>query len=566
MRFLSGLLGILLVGFVPLFAIEVAEQELLQSQPVDFVNYRGQFTRIVSPEEFRQTGLGIARGATGTRFTSANRYTILRAIDPREEKGFDADIFMLEPASDIVDIRGVRALLAGYIEGQYGYNARNASTLSLFATYYNAIYRGRMDYFRTQYKNVVTSQLVPARAGIALDYRAWPGRTQIVVPLGVFAGNTPEIDLNQFTGQDVIDTLRQKPDMGVEERKDLLDIKQEDLNKKQDDLDKKKEALEEDKKKLEDTTQAVTIKQEELEKKQEDLKNEKDPVKQEQIREELKKDEKGLEQLKEELKKEESAVKEKETVIEKAEETLEKKKEEVKKEEEQLKKDETKVLEDKLPQPVKEELKKKEDELEKKTEALEKQKTELDTKAEELKQMEEELKKGELDRNIYDGGLYYLKVIEPLDDGHYKNEMVLINPISRKVVLSSPYKNICGHRYDIFSEGAVVIGYDGKHSSGHFLVLLDPKTLELTAKGKDHVYWKSFIEVKQDSIYTIIQDNGYYLGKFDNKLSPVARSKEKIDRDSFISFFGQYVYVNSPDRTIFVFDVTDLKLIDTIKP
>jgi hypothetical protein len=354
--------------------------------------------------------------------------------------------------------------------------------------------------------------------------------------------------------------------MGVEERKDLLEIKKDDLDKKQGELEAKKEELKDDKKKLEETTQTVTAKQEELEKKQENLKNEKDPVKQEQIREEIKKDEKGLEQLKEELKKDESTVKEKETVITKAEETLEKKKDEINRETEQIKKDETKVLENKLPQPVKEELKKKEDDLGKKTEELEKQKTELDAKAEELKKMEEELKKGELDRNIYDGGLYYLKVIEPLDDGHYKNEMVLINPISRKVVLNSPYKNICGHRYDIFSGGAVVIGYDGKHSSGHFLVLLDPKTLELTAKGKDLVYWKSFIEVKQDSIYTIIQDNGYYLGKFDSKLAPMARSKEKIDKDSFISFFGDYVYVNSPDRTIFVFNAADLKLIDTIKP
>lgn len=566
MRFLSSLFGFLLIGFVPLFAIDVAEQELLQSKPVDFINYRGQFTRIIPPEELRQTGLGIARGATGTRFTSANRYTILRAIDPKETKGYDADIFMLEPASDIVDIRGIRAILAGYIEGQFGYTQRNANTLSTFATYYNALYRGRMDYFRTQYKNVVINQLVPARAGIALDYRAWPGRTQIVVPLGAFAGNSPGLDIDQMTGKDVIDTLRQKPDMGVEERKDLLEIKKDDIEKKQEQLETKKEELKDDKKKLEDTTQAVAVKQDELDKKQENLKNEKDPVKQEQIKEEIKKDEKGLEQLKEELKQGEAAVKEKETVVQKAEETLEKKKEDVKQEAEQIKKDESKVLEDKLPQPVKEELKKKEEELGKKTEEVEKQKTELDTKAEELKKMEEELKKGEVDRNIFDGGLYYLKVIEPLDDGHYKNEMVLINPVSRKVVLSSPYKNICGHRYDIFSGGAVVIGYEGKHSSGHFLVLLDPKTLELTARGKDLVYWKSFIEVKQDSIYTIIQDNGYYLGKFDSKLAPVARSQEKIDKDSFISFFGDYVYVNSPDRTIFVFNVADLKLIDTIKP
>jgi hypothetical protein len=212
-----------------------------------------------------------------------------------------------------------------------------------------------------------------------------------------------------------------------------------------------------------------------------------------------------------------------------------------------------------LPQVIKDDLKQKQDE-------AEKAKQELDKKAEELKLREDELKKGELDRNVYDGGLYYLKVIEPLMDGHFKNEMVLINPITRKVALVSPFKNICGNRYDIFSGGAVVIGYEGDHTSGHFLVLLDPKKLEVMARGKVNTYWKSFVEVKADSVFAVIQDGGFFLGKFDGKLEQTARSKEKIDKDSFISFFGEYIYVNSPDKKILVFQAADLSLVDTIQP
>jgi hypothetical protein len=144
--------------------------------------------------------------------------------------------------------------------------------------------------------------------------------------------------------------------------------------------------------------------------------------------------------------------------------------------------------------------------------------------------------------------------------------MVLINLFSRKVVLTSPFKDICGSSYRPLSEGVVVIGYDRTHTAGHFLALLDGKTLQVNAKGSTLIYWKSFVEVKQDSVYAVIQDNGYYLGKFNTKLAPEARSKEKIDRDSFITFFGQYIYVNSPDKTILVFDVNDLSLIDVIKP
>jgi len=560
---LIGILGVLFIGIASLSALDVAEQELQQGRPVDFLNYRGQYTRIVPPEEFRQTGIGLARLATApnTRFTSRNQYTIIRAIDAADTKGFDADIFMLEAASDIVDIRGIRALLSGYLEGQYGYNARNAYTLATFATYYNALYRGRMDYFRGQYKRAVINYLTPARTGIALDYRAWPGRTQIVVPLSDILGSgKSDLDIDQFTGEDVTSTLQQRPDMGIDERKDILDIKEEALEKKQEEVDKGKEQLEADKQKLEESAQEVKAKEDALEQKKDDLKNETDPGKQAEIKEEIAKDEKGLEELKSELRQNEDAIKQQETKIDQAQEILDQKKEELVKEAEQIKKDESTLLEQKLPENVKEELQQQKSD-------LEQQKSELDAKAEELRKIEEELKKGEMDRNILDGGLYYLKVIEPLNDGHYKSEMVLINPSTRKVVLTSPYKSICGSRYDVFSGGVVVIGYDGTHTGGHYLVLLDTKTLEVTARGKVLIYWKSFIEVKQDSAYAVIQDGGgYYLGRFNAKLEQEARSKERIDRDSFITFFGQYIYVNSPDKTIYVFNVADLTLVDTIRP
>ncbi len=562
-RRISGVVVVLACIFAgTLGALSVAEQEIRRGAPVEFINYRGRYTKIVTPEELRGVGRQLSSLATlsNRKYTAKRQYSVIRAIDLSVTNGFDADIFMLEPTSDIVDINGVRDVLGGYLSGQYGYSDRDGRVLATFVTYYNAIYRGQIEYFRTKYKPVVTSRLVQQFVGIDRNYRNWPGRTQMLVPLITSTnGGKPRIDIDGFTGREVITKLTNRPDKGIPERRDLLEIKKDDLDKKQQDLDKDKKKLEDEKKKLEDDRSDLKKKEDEVTKQKEDLKKETDPDKAEIKKDEIGKKEQEIEKKKDDIKKDEEKLKKDETTIGKKQDDLDKKKDDLKKEETSIKKDETKLAEDKIPQVIKDDLKKKQDE-------VEKTKQDLEKKADEIKKREDELKKGELDRNVYDGGLYYLKVIEPLDNGHYKNEMVLINPVTRKVSLVSPFRNICGKRYDIFSGGAVVVGYEGNHSSGHFLVVLDPKKLELVAKGKVNVYWQSFVEVKAESVYAVIQDAGYYLGRFDAKLEQAARSKVQIDKDSFISFFGEYIYVNSPDKKIYVFKATDLSLVDTIQP
>lgn len=543
-------------------ALTVAEQEIRRGAPVEFVNYRGRYTRILTAGQLRGAGLELSRLATlsNRKYVARRQYSIIRAVDVSLTNRFDADIFMLEPASDIVDINGVRHVLGGYLSGQYGYSEREGRVLATFATYYNAIYRGQADYVRSAYKPVVSRYLRPAHIGIDRNYRNWPGRTQMLIPLVTATnGGRPRLDIDGFTGKDVVSTLTNRPDKGIPERKDLLEIKKDDLGKRQRELDNKKKRLEDDRKKLDRSRTELKKQEEGLETKKESLRTETDPVKAEAKKDEIKKIEQEIEKKKDQITEDEASLKKDETAVDKKQEDLEKKKEQLKEDEANLKKDELKLAEDKIPQIIKDDIKQKQDE-------VEKTKQELEEKADELKKREDELKKGELDRNVYDGGLYYLKVIGPLDDGHYKNDMVLINPISRKIALVSSFKNICGNRYDIFAGGAVVIGYEGNHSSGHFLVLLDPKKLDVTARGKVNVYWRSFVEVKEDSVYAVVQDNGFFLGKFDGKLEQIARSKERIDKDSFVSFFGDYIYVNSQDKKILVFQASDLSLVDTIQP
>ena len=143
----------------------------------------------------------------------------------------------------------------------------------------------------------------------------------------------------------------------------------------------------------------------------------------------------------------------------------------------------------------------------------------------------------------------------------------MINPETRKVEFKSPVTNICGRRYDIFSGGIVVITHKGDHKKGHNLTLIDRNTLELTKTGKDDIFWRSFIEIRDQYIYAITRKGGkYYLGKFNTELELEAESAEEVSQDSFITFFEDTIYINRADKTIIILKKDDLSFIGEIKP
>jgi hypothetical protein len=86
----------------------------------------------------------------------------------------------------------------------------------------------------------------------------------------------------------------------------------------------------------------------------------------------------------------------------------------------------------------------------------------------------------------------------------------------------------------------------GNHRSGHRLTILDRETLKPLLYGTDDVFWRSFIEIRDGFIYAITIENGrYFLGKYDQNLKIVARSNEWVNENTFITFFDEFIYINS---------------------
>jgi hypothetical protein len=235
---------------LPSFAQNVDEGELesVAGRTIEFINYVGPYARIDSAEDIRAIGrsLGLAvRGGAG-RSGELGRYYVIHAVDPSVPAGLDADILILGEGARVDHIRNLRRIIAGYLEGAYAYSAADADTLAVFITIYNAVYRGDLGYFGAKYKPVVTRELGATNAGLALRWDEWAGRSRIVIPLTSRAapGVIGSVDSTPITDKPTVESLKKEdPQAAIEERRDVVDIKERDV-------EQEKAAIEEERQRI----------------------------------------------------------------------------------------------------------------------------------------------------------------------------------------------------------------------------------------------------------------------------------------------------------------------------
>lgn len=214
-------------------ALDVAETEVsaVQAAAIEFINYEGPHDVIETAESIRGIGrtLGAAVAQGVVRSGEVGRYMVIHAVDPAVKTGFDADIIILGEGARVDHIKNLRRIVAGFLETAYGYSATDADTLSVFITIYNAVYRGKVDYFGGVYKPVVMAELPAAHAGLSVRWDEWAGRSRIVIPLTnrAGAGVLGSIDTTSITDKPTIESLKdESPTAGVEERRDVVDLKE----------------------------------------------------------------------------------------------------------------------------------------------------------------------------------------------------------------------------------------------------------------------------------------------------------------------------------------------------
>ena len=250
-KFVIAVLVILCAGVLASQTIDEPEIRSVNVQDVEFVNYSGPYAVINTVDQIRNIGADLGRpvNAGAQQAGAAERYQILHIVDPAEPQGFDADILILGANAGVDHIRNLRRIISSYLISAYRYQTADADALAVFITVYNAVYRSRLDYFSSKYKPAVMRNLTAAKAGLALSYREWAGGTQIVIPLSsarasAAAGSDESVspvDTTLISDSNVIESLRKEDDKGVEDRKQMVDIKEREADQLQEKADRESE-------------------------------------------------------------------------------------------------------------------------------------------------------------------------------------------------------------------------------------------------------------------------------------------------------------------------------------
>ena len=217
-----------------IFALEVNKSELDSAgdQTIEFINYTGPHKVIDSISAIKGIGssLGsqIAVEPSKASATSKNsKYYVVHAIDETETGKLDADILYIGADATVDHITNLRRIIAAYLSSAYNYSEADADTLSVFITVYNAVYRSNLDTFKSKYKNVVIENLSADNCGLSVNYKDWPGKSEIVIPLyDVNNGGLSTVDTSVISDSSVVKSMKEDDDKNVESRKEMVDIKE----------------------------------------------------------------------------------------------------------------------------------------------------------------------------------------------------------------------------------------------------------------------------------------------------------------------------------------------------
>ena len=527
-----------------LFSIEVDIDEISKSKKVNFVNYTGQTSKSESVNEIKSIGHRLSylmkSGKSGTLYRYNMKYSIIRALDKNSDK-FSADILFVDKDAKVDHIKNLRRIISSYLEGMYAYTTKEADAIAVYVTYYNAVYRGDLDYFSSKYSPAVMKYLTKKNAGISTVYSDWPGNTAIAIPLTEqnMRGEIENIDTFAISDANVKREVS-KDKENKDTSKTMDDVKKKDIDKSKKNIEEQKKSIDDRKEKIADKQAAVEKKKEEIKKDKEEAAKITDPQQKKAKEDEIKKKE-------DEVKKEEKKIAEEQKRVDAAEDRVKKAEDAVDKKEQNVS-DSNKEDTQNKQTAKNEDQAKKENDLNKREDALKNQ------------------NKGD---GIYGLKIYYLEVKDYLEGGHYNNTLYMINTQTNKVEFKSPVTNICGRKYDVFSNGIVVIAHNGDHKAGHKLTLIDREKLTEIVSGEENIFFRSFIEIKNNNIYAIIKDktkDEFYLGKFDANLKLVAKSKEKVFLNTFVTFFNDNIYINRDDKAVMVLKESDLSLVNLIQP
>lgn len=523
-------------------AIEVNENELrsVGEDTIRFENYTGPHSVIESISAIQAIGTGLGNqvsqnvNSSGT-FGNGAKYSVIHAIDENETGKLDADIILINPNATVDHIVNLRRIIASYLQAAYGYSQTDASTVATFVTVYNAVYRTRLDYFGSKYKNVVLRNLTQTSCGLSTKWNEWPGNSQIVIPLGDLTSNISAVDTSVISDKNVVESMQEEDDKGVDERKNMVDIKEREAEQASQKAQEEAQKAAEENKNLAEQREVQKAAEEEAQQKQEEARQDSTNEEKQQAAQE------ATERAQEEAQKtqeQEQVVQEAQQNATQAQQTADRKQSEAQSERTQIAKDQETVIQQQIQEA---------------TEGNTVIGLKITDSAKQLSAM--------VKLNAQDGStirespvtVVRGRTILPIRDAVLDNASQTLTSVSNGTVnidTSLLYMAICGEN---INNGAVK------------LCLLDAYKMEIQKESKENVAENSVLVNNGNDYYCVIDNGGtYVVGKYDKSLNLLLRSPVAVSSETPIIVTEQGLVVSSASGQTLLLRLSDLSSVTEI--
>jgi hypothetical protein len=520
-------LGILAAG-TGVYA-QVNRGELENLGPVEFINYEGPYTRIETRAQIRSIGysLGVMVRSGQARAGGAGRYFVIHSVSAADGFKLDADIFGLGVDVGVDHIRNLRLILQGYLEAAYNYTERDAALLAEYITIYNAVYRGNMNYLNSRYKKPVMDAITQDKAGLSIRYDEWPGRTLMLIPLGMgSAGPLNTIDTSPLTDSKVTEQLRQEPDRGVDSRKDMVDLKERQSEQANQEAEVRREAIREEEQRQARERQQVQEQQRQAQEQQRQAREEQERVAQE--RQDANADQKALDARQQQAAQQEQQAQEQQQAAEQKQQELDQRQEEL-----DQQKEEAGQIQDYADQKA--------------------QEAQDDRKG--IAEDQQALINQE-PRPEPVPGVLGAAIITP---NASLGRVVKLDPDNGQEIKRSALNTVNARSLNTVDGKILAVAGENRGNGAIRLIEISRDTLEMVKQGDDDIAPNSLLWVNGSDLYAVATSGGnLYLARFNTDLVRQARSSITVHPFAAVSFSDGSLITQRADGSAVVLDPKSL--------
>ena len=539
----AGLSAVVIAAAAAL-GVNIDEIRSTSSEVIQFESYSGPHALVESAEAITDIGRNLGRQVASNVNKSAvygknAKYTVIHSVTDGEKNKLDADIILINDTASVDHITNLRRILIGYLTTAYGYETADASTIATFITVYNAVYRQNFDVFKAKYKSPVIANLSANECGLSTKWSDWPGNTQIVIPLFDVNGGLSTVDTSVISDTNVIRSMREEDGLGVDERQNMVGIKEREASNfasqaqaAAEDAAEKNRQLAQQQEISNQAQQTASKANQQAQQAAIDAKKNPDDKRLQQraeiTKEAAERAQKAADEEKAKTEQQKQEAKEIEQVVTAAQNNADKKLAEAKKERTEIAKDQQKLLVQALAESS--------------------------------------------DRNAVIG----LKMIE--GDGQLTG-LVKIDSNSGEIISESPVTVIRGRTImpitvsDDDGENETTVAYmaicgEDNTSSNRAvrLCLLDAQTLELQAESKEIVSEDSILVRDKDNFYCVIRSgSNWVVGKYDADLNLLLKSPISVRKDTPVTVTSKGVVVTTSADQIVLLNMKNLDSITTLK-